>query len=382
MAAWDEAPAVVIDNGTGNIKCGYAGEDVPRALFAGVLGYPRDGGEVLVGDEAVNAKRVTLKYPIEHGIVGDWDGLEKVWAHAFRAIEADPKSQACLVTEAPLNPKANREKMAQMLFEKFAVPALHIQIQAVLTLYCVGRTEGCVLDSGDGVTHAVPVFEGHTVPTAIKRLDLAGRDLTEWMMELLSDETDRPFTTTLDREAARMIKEKHSRVSLSFDEELDAYDSDPRDEAKAPMHVFVLPDGQELRFGRAAFCCPELMFNPSLAEKPCQSVQTLVHDSIQCCPVDIRRAMYRNIVLSGGNTMFEGTDKRLQAEVGKLVNARVADELRVIAPGERKYSVWMGGALLASLTSFSAEWVTKQEYDEAGPNIIHSRCNSHTFVGK
>ena len=382
MSAWDEAPAVVIDNGSGNVKCWYAGEDVPRALFPAALGYPREGGEVLVGDAAVSAKRVTLKYPIEHGIVSDWDGLEKLWSEAFRLIGADPKNQATLVTEAPLNPKINREKMAQLLFEKFSVPAVHIQIQAVLTLYCVGRTEGCVFDSGDGVTHAVPVFEGHTIPTAVKRLDMAGRDLTEWMMELLSDETDRPFTTTLDREAARLIKEKHARVSLNFDEELDLYDAVPRDESKTKMQTYTLPDGHDITFGRAAFCCPELLFNPALADKPCQSAQQLVHDSIQCCPVDIRRALYRNIVLSGGNTMFENMALRLQGEVGKLVNARVADELKVIAPGERKYSVWMGGALLASLASFSSEWVTKQEYDEAGPSIIHTRCNSHTFVGK
>lgn len=382
-APWDEMPAVVIDNGSGNVKCGYAGDEVPRSVFSAVTSHPRGSpsGPWLVGDEALGAKGQVYKYPIEHGIVTDWDGLERLWANAYRELSAQPTDQAVLVTEAPLNPTRNREKMAEILFESFKVPGLHFQIQAVLTMYSAGRTDGLVLDSGDGITHAVPIYEGHTIPGAVGRLDTAGRDLTEWMMELLSDETDRPFTTSGDREIARTIKEKHCRVSQDFDVDLDTVEND--DAARAAKTIsYQLPDGVEISFAKAAFCCPELLFNPAIAEKPVQSVQHLIYDAVQRCPIDIRRTLYGTILLSGGTTMFPGFDTRLQHEVGKLCNNRIADDVRVIAPNERKFSVWMGASILSTLASFTAEWVTSQEYHEIGPQVVHRRCDSLTFVGK
>merc|ERR1719469_940555 len=226
----DGVLAVVIDNGSGNIKAGLAGEDKPKSVFPSVVAYPKyeeamvgmGHKETLVGDEAQGMRGVMkLNYPISHGIVNNWNDMEKIWQHTFTSeLRVSPEDHPVMLTEAPANPKANREKMTQIMFETFNVPKLYIQIQAVLSLYASGRTTGLVVDSGDGVTHTVPFYEGYALPHAVQRLDLAGRDLTEWMMKLLTERGEFRPVTTAEREITRDIKEKLAYVALSYTEEM------------------------------------------------------------------------------------------------------------------------------------------------------------------
>ena len=206
MSDNEEAMCVVLDNGSGMVKAGFQGEEAPNTVFPSIVGRPKqenimgkDHKEVYVGEEA-NEKRgiCKLTYPIEHGIINNWDDMEKVWSHTYYTqLRVDPADQGAFLTEAPRNPKKNRERMCEIFFENFGAPSFYVAVQAILSLYATGRVTGCVVDSGDGVTHTVPVYEGYSLPHAVQRIDLAGRDLTQYLATLLR-ETGPAFTSSAE----------------------------------------------------------------------------------------------------------------------------------------------------------------------------------------
>merc|ERR1712028_161635 len=276
----DEKPAIVMDNGTGMMKCGLSGEDAPKVTFASCVGYPKNKAmlqgsnkDYYVGEEAMQKRGILiLKYPLEHGVIQNWDDMEKIWKHTFDnelriVLGADDESEedvaGVLLTEAPMNPKENRERMTQIMFETFQSRRFYVAIQAVLSLYASGRTTGVVVDCGDGVSHTVPIYEGYSMPHAIQRINLAGRDLTEWMCKILMD-SKITLTTSAEKETAKQIR------------------------------------------------CPELMFKPALDGREMPGLHQLTDRTVKDCDLDVRKDLLGNVVMSGGTTMFPNMPERLQ----------------------------------------------------------------------
>lgn len=340
---------VVIDNGSGTIKAGFAGQDTPKCFFPTCVGRPKHAramagaveGDKFIGRRAQELRGLLrMHYPMAHGIVEDWEDMELIWNHIYAdELKTLSEEHPVLLTEAPLNPRANRERAAEIFFETFNVPAMYVSIQAILSLYSSGRTTGVVLDSGDGVTHAVPVYEGFALPHAIRRIDVAGRDVTEHL-QLLLRRSGYYLHTSAEKEIVRAIKEKCCQVTLP--------DHDGN-EARRSME-FTLPDGNIVKLGHERFRAPEALFHPELIGQEDVGTHQVLMDAIGRADLDLRRHLYGNIVLSGGTTLTRGYGERLLYEVQRMAPADM--KIKISAPPERKYSTWIGGSIFAGLSTF------------------------------
>uniref|UniRef100_A0A8C7FLS5 Actin-related protein 3 n=1 Tax=Oncorhynchus kisutch TaxID=8019 RepID=A0A8C7FLS5_ONCKI len=332
-------------------------------------------------------------WPIRHGIVDDWDLMERFMEQViFKYLRAEPEDHYFLLTEPPLNTPENREYTAEIMFESFNVPGLYIAVQAVLALAASWTSRqlgertltGTVIDSGDGVTHVIPVAEGYVIGSCIKHIPIAGRDITYFTQQLLRErEVGIPPEQSL--ETAKAIKERFSYVCPDLVKEFNKYDTDSSKWIKQYTGINSISKKEfTIDVGYERFLGPEIFFHPEFANPDfTQPISEVVDEVIQNCPIDVRRPLYKNIVLSGGSTMFRDFGRRLQRDLKRTVDGRLklSEELsggklkpkpvdvQVITHHMQRYAVWFGGSMLASTPEFYQVCHTKKDYEEIGPSI-------------
>ena len=368
----EESQTIVIDNGSQMIKAGYGGEEVPRIVCPSNVGRPKyyrvvlghEDKNVYIGDNAYeNAEVLFLNYPIKHGVITNWDDMEILWRNIFeRQLAIDTSQHPVIITEPAKNPKSNREKMAQILFESFNVPSLYVSVQGILSLYTFGRNTGIVCNIGDGVSEFYPIYEGIPIPQAAIRNDFAGDDVTNWLQELLR-EHGHNFTTTAEKVIVRDIKEKHSYTPLDYESELQKAKNTADCEVQ-----YTLPDGNIITISDERFRCSELLFQPNMNGFELDGIHQNILNSIKRCKTNFHKDLYSNILLCGGASMTEGLPYRLEKEIVNSVPQAV--NVRIAAPPERKYSTWIGGSIFSQCIT-SEKYISRSEYDEIGKAIVH-----------
>lgn len=370
-----DKPPIVIDLGSNTIKAGFAGESAPRCSFPSVVGRPKNPGimfgaehkDYYVGSLAMEKRGVLkLNYPIEHGVIEDWDDLEKLLEHCFtNELRVAHSEYQVLLTEPPLNPVVNRERLTQLMFDTFRVSGLFVANTSVLATYAAGKPTGVVVDSGGGGTHVVPVFDGYALSGSTMRLDLAGRDITDYLNKLLNAQGC-DLTTSAEQAMVGDIKEKHGRISLDFERELTA--------GAFPSVPYELPDSTVLQLGSELFRAPEILLNPALIGREYPGLSQQIHSAILKSDSELRAELFANIILSGGSTAFPGLAERLTAELRGLAPPALRDRVRIIAVPERKHATWIGGSILASTSDFGVRWMTQDEYSRQGSSLVLHKC--------
>lgn len=408
-------PAVVMDNGTGLTKLGYAGNDSPSFVFPTAISTASASGksakssgkssflaskrgledlDFYIGDEALaaaNGPNYSLSYPVRHGQIEDWDHMERFWENSiFKYLRCEPEDHYFLLTEPPLNPPENRESTAEIMFESFNCAGLYIAVQAVLALAASWTSSkvqdrsltGTVIDSGDGVTHVIPVAEGYVIGGAIKNIPLAGRDITLFIQQLLRDRGE-PDTSL---QTAEKIKQQFCYVCPDMVKEFAKFDQYPQE--KFAQYIVEYTDKNRrnvVDVGYERFLAPEMFFNPEICSSDYLTpLPTVVDQVIQASPIDVRKKLYKNIVLSGGSTMFKDFGRRLQRDLKGMVNERIelsertshvkstGVDVQVISHKRQRNAVWFGGSLLAQTAEFKSYCYTKADYDEHGPSIVRN----------
>ena len=416
---------IVLDNGSGYLKAGFSNQTAPEIVIPALVGREilrygekvdleqikatkkksdqkklikqmikeRHLKQIMIGDEIIGFRSLLdLSYPVSEGVITDEEDLYKLWDYTLTQkldIE-DPSDRKVIVTEAPLNPLSNKLKIFEILFEKIGVGAINIEPQAKCSLFAEGIDTGIVLDSGDGVTHCIPVSDGAILKHSIERMDIAGRHITEYLVRLLQKK-GYAFNSSADFDFVRELKEKYCFISNDIE-------SDRKLERQTTFYnsYHLLPDETRIRISDEKFEAPEILFNPSLIQKEYDGIPYMMMKSINTCPIDCRKGLYAGIVLSGANTLFPGFASRLETEIKTLYkqsalklakDKRIKININVISSPKRKYSVFIGASVIANHyneDNVEGYWITRDEWlecEDSGKNtkenLIKNRCESY-----
>uniref|UniRef100_A0A3B0MN25 Actin, putative n=1 Tax=Theileria annulata TaxID=5874 RepID=A0A3B0MN25_THEAN len=369
---------VVIDNGSFSLKIGLSGSYSPSFIVRSVVGNPRPKFKQNFTEEFYYSEDVysslefmSLDHLIDHGHISDFDKMEGLWQYCFSKLEVHSDCRPVLLTEAPFTSPKHRIKSSEIFFERFNIDDLNISVAGLLSMYGLGKLTGTVVEIGDGVTQVLPVIEGYSERSSIKRVDFGGIELTMYLQKMLCTRgyclTSRP-----DFELVRELKEKYSFCSL------DPFTDENRSDL---VEVYELPDGNVLRDGETneidlsleRFYVCEPLFNPSIVNSDAPSIVNTVWNAITSSPIQDRTTLTNSIFVCGGTSLFPNFEKRLQMELQDIAPPGGRSKVRVTAPQDRHTLAWRGGSILSEpkLKDISANmWVSREEWDESGPEII------------
>mmetsp|Transcript_41206 Transcript_41206/g.67778 ORF Transcript_41206/g.67778 Transcript_41206/m.67778 type:complete len:413 (-) Transcript_41206:68-1306(-) len=383
-----EEPAIIIDNGSFSIHAGLAGDDAPRVVQRSVVGTLRNDHyqfghnnitgkkSYFIGDEAISKRGLlSFKYPIEKGVIEDWDTMEQLWHSLFyEELRVQPEEHSVLLTEPSLHSKAQREKATQEMFETFNVPRFYLCASALLAMYAAGRTTGLAIDCGYDITQIVPIYEGYMLPHAVQRLGIGGRDITQQLLARLKRDdlvfakefgcSSKPSSS--EQDIVREIKEKLCCVAATY----------PMSDDDVGEELYELPDGKHCTLGANRYESTEIMFSPYLCGKEAGGMHECAFEALKKSDEDIRQELTNNIVMTGGNSMLNGLSERVTEELSAVIPASWRSKVKVVSPPERKFSAFIGGSIIGALSVNQLEdwWIEKDEYDECGPYIVHRKC--------
>ena len=357
---------IVIDNGSSSIKFGITGENIFSKIST-CIGYSNNNNDNLddnhfeyyIGEKMeITREHLSLNYPIDRGIIKYWNILEKLYDHIFyNELKVNTSEHNILITELPFNSNKNRENLTEFMFEVYDVPGFYIMNQSALSLLAEGKSTGLVVDLGDSYNHIYPMIN-YGCDKNVKWTKTGGKDITEFLFKSLKENNQ----NIKYLEHAKMIKEKCCYVAYDYDEEIKSVESDE----------YKLPDSTSITIKDLRIKCPELLFTSDVNDN--DNIAKICNDIIQSSKEDMRRDLYKTIILAGGNSMFPGLKERLTKEIKNFAPYDYQEDIKVLASPERIYHSQIGGQILASISTFERKWITKLEYEEEGKGIIHKKC--------
>ena len=368
---------IIVDLGTSEIKAGFSGEDSPKIHSPNFIGELKNKKKLeenqknhYISDECNKfAGNLNLRFPIENGVFKNSEDILLIFNYIYSKLDINEqkiKDHPILISEPLHNQDSNREKIAEILFEKIGVPALIFGSQPLLSLFSTAYTTGVILESGDAITQSCVSYEGYLIPSSCFRYDYGGRDVTN-VLKTLIDKNNYNLSNNsfIDMKIYKNIKEKQCYLKLTKED-------GKYEDFNSIKSEFILPDGSKIELVNEKIFAPEILFNNKLVSSEYPSFNEMVLNSISKADINIRNILYNKVVLTGGNTLFKGMEAKMKQTMERAVPKYT--EIKVRMNSNPKLSCWNGGNVVSSLSSFKQLLVTQNDWKEQGKKIIYNKC--------
>ena len=371
---------IIVDLGTSQIKAGFSGQEKPKIHSPNFIGEPKskknykeNQKNIYISEECNKyTGNLNLRFPIEHGVFKNTEDISLIFNYIFSKLEMkaeEIKAHPILISEPLHNQDTNREKIAEILFEKMGVPSLIFGTQPLLSLFSTSYTTGVILESGDAITQSCVSYEGYLISSSCLRYDYGGRDVTN-TLKVLIDRNNHTlnYNSSTDMKIFTNIKEKQCYLKINKDKNEEEKSAD----FVSVASQYILPDGTKIELKDEKIWAPEILFNNRLNFSEYPTFHEMVFTSISKADINIKNKLYNTVVLSGGNTLFRGMEEKMKNNLAKLAPKHI--EIKIRMNSDPQLSCWNGGNVITSLSSFKKMLVTINDWNEQGKKIIHSKC--------